>query len=106
MPADLEPVRAEITDTISQYVFANRVIDARQRQRVRFRKQVTLDPDFKALWDRISQRTKYRVSFVGRCSLLLPLRRLPTACPDCAGEGPFAPSRSNTRRRDWHRQDH
>jgi type III restriction enzyme len=29
---------------------------------VRFRKHVALEPDFKALWERISKRTKYRVS--------------------------------------------
>jgi type III restriction enzyme len=62
VPTDLDTLRAEITDTISKYVFANRVINAKKRQKVRFSKQVTLDPAFKQLWDRISQRTKYRVS--------------------------------------------
>lgn len=62
VPGYLEPLRAEITDTISRYVFANRIINAKKRQKVRFSKQVTLDPQFKQLWDQISQRTKYRVS--------------------------------------------
>ena len=62
VPAGFELIRAEITDAISQFVFANRIINAKKRQTVRFRKQVILDPDFKALWDRISKRTKYRVS--------------------------------------------
>lgn len=62
VPAGMEPIRAEITDAISRYVFANRIVNAKKRQRVRFRKQVMLDSDFKALWDRISKRTKYRVS--------------------------------------------
>ena len=62
VPADVVPLRAEITDAVSRYVFANRIINARKRQTVRFRKQVSLDPDFKELWDRISKRTKYRVS--------------------------------------------
>ena len=62
VPADLTPIRAEITDAVSRYVFANRIINARNRQTVRFRKHVSLDPDFKSLWDRISKRTKYRVS--------------------------------------------
>lgn len=62
VPAGLEAIRAEITDAISQFVFANRIINARKRQVVRFRKQVSLDPDFKELWERISKRTKYRVS--------------------------------------------
>jgi type III restriction enzyme len=62
VPDGLEPLRAQITDTVSRYVFANRVINAKKRKQVRFHKQVTLDPAFKELWDRISQRTKYRVS--------------------------------------------
>jgi len=62
VPSDVAPLGAEITDAISRYVFANRIINSRKRQTVRFRKHVALDPDFKALWDRISKRTKYRVS--------------------------------------------
>lgn len=62
VPEGFKAIRAQITDTISKFVFANRVINAKKRQKVRFRKQVTLEPGFKALWDRISQRTKYRVS--------------------------------------------
>ena len=62
VPAGFEPIRAQITDTISKFVFANRVINAKKRQKVKFRKQVTLDPEFKELWDRISKRTRYRVS--------------------------------------------
>ena len=65
VPAEFESIRAEITDAVSRFVFANRIINARKRQTVRFRKQVSLDPDFKALWDRISKRTKYRVSLSG-----------------------------------------
>ena len=62
VPEGFEPIRGQITDTISKFVFANRITNAKKRQRVKFRKQVTLDPDFKALWERISKRTKYRVS--------------------------------------------
>ena len=62
VPADLTLLRAEITDAVSRYVFANRIINARKRQSIHFRKQVSLDPDFEELWDRISKRTKYRVS--------------------------------------------
>jgi type III restriction enzyme len=62
LPDPFVPIRAEITDAVSRFVFANRIIDAKRRQAVRFRKQVTLDPDFVGLWERISKRTKYRVS--------------------------------------------
>jgi type III restriction enzyme len=62
VPEEMEPIRAEITDAISRYVFANRIMNAKKRTTVRFRKQVMLGADFKELWDRISKRTKYRVS--------------------------------------------
>ena len=62
VPAELQSLRGQITDTISRYLFVNRVGNARKREIVRFSKQVALDPGFKELWDRISQRTKYRVS--------------------------------------------
>ncbi len=62
VPDGLADLGAQITDTVSKYVFANRVTNAKKRKRIRFRKQVTLDPGFKELWARINQRTKYRVS--------------------------------------------
>jgi type III restriction enzyme len=62
VPDGMEPIRAEITDAISRFVFANRIVNAKKRQAVRFSKHVMLDSDFKGLWDRISKRTKYRVS--------------------------------------------
>lgn len=62
VPSQLEAIGAEITDTVSRYVFANRIVNAKHRQGVRFKKQVMLDRDFAALWDRISKRTRYRVS--------------------------------------------
>ena len=55
-------LRAEITDAVSRFVFANRIINAKKRQTVKFRKHVTLDAGFQELWNRISKRTKYRVS--------------------------------------------
>lgn len=62
VPEGMEAVRAEITDAISRFVFADRIVDAKKRHAVRFRKQVMLCSDFKELWDRISKRTRYRVS--------------------------------------------
>ena len=62
VPVEFEPIRAEIVDTIAKFVFSNRIINARKRQQIHFQKRVTLDPAFKELWERISRRTKYRVS--------------------------------------------
>jgi len=81
VPIKLEPLQAEITDTISRYVFANRIINAKKRQKVHFSKQVTLDPEFKQLWDRISQRTKYRVSLSSDELVAVAAEAIATAPP-------------------------
>lgn len=39
------------------------VQNARERRTLRFKKEVLLDADFQALWERIRPRTRYRVSF-------------------------------------------
>jgi type III restriction enzyme len=90
VPVGLEPIRAQITDTISKFVFANRVTNAKKRQKVRFRKQVTLDPEFKELWDRISKRTKYRVS-------LSTEDLVKHAAVDIAGAEPIGPPKVRVR---------
>lgn len=57
---DLKPA---IIDEIQKYVFTNRIPNVREKRPVRFRKEVHLSDDFKALWDKIKQRTRYRVVF-------------------------------------------
>lgn len=57
---DLKP---EIVDAISRRLFRNRIVDARERRRLEFRKEVFLDDHFRELWNRIKHRTRYRVSF-------------------------------------------
>ena len=81
VPIGVQPLRAEITDTILRYVFANRIVNAKKRQKVRFSKQVTLDPEFKELWDRISQRTKYRVSLSSDELVTVAAEAMATAPP-------------------------
>jgi type III restriction enzyme len=63
VPAEYEELRPAIVDAVNQYLFANRVVNARRRQEVRFRKEVLLDPEFEALWNKVSQRTRYRIAF-------------------------------------------
>lgn len=57
---DLMP---EIIDEVSKKVFKNRVVNARERRALKLRKEVYLSDDFKALWDKIKHRTRYRVAF-------------------------------------------
>ncbi|CAN5593000.1 DEAD/DEAH box helicase family protein [soil metagenome] len=63
VPPQFEEARAQIVDVMNKYVFSNRFVDARRRQQITLRKEVLLDPEFEQLWNRVSQRTRYRISF-------------------------------------------
>ncbi len=56
-------IKANIIDEMQRFVFKNRVVNARERHKLTFKKKVYLSDDFKALWGKIKQRTRYRVSF-------------------------------------------
>ena len=58
--ADLRP---DVVDEVKKKVFENRVVNTRERRKLKFRKEVYLSEGFKALWDKIKQRTRYRVEF-------------------------------------------
>lgn len=60
---DFADIRPAIIDEMNKRLFKNRVVNARERKAVRFRKEVQLSPYFQELWQRISQRTRYRVKF-------------------------------------------
>lgn len=61
--AGFEDLRASISDEINRKVFKNRIVNARDRRELKFRKEVQLSEDFQKLWDKIKQRTRYRVKF-------------------------------------------
>ncbi len=56
-------IKSAIIDEIQRYIFKHRVVNVRDRQRLQFNKQVSLSPEFVALWDKIKYRTRYRVTF-------------------------------------------
>lgn len=56
-------LKAEIIDEINRKVFKNRIVNARDRRELKFRKEVHLSEDFQALWEKIKHRTRYRVTF-------------------------------------------
>lgn len=62
IPPEYAGARSDITRVIEKHVTPIEIKNARKRQTVRFHKRVTLDPGFRALWDRVSTRTRYRVS--------------------------------------------
>ena len=63
LPPMFDDMRAPILDEMKRYVFKNRIANADKKRDVRFNKQVHLREDFRELWTRISQRTRYRVHF-------------------------------------------
>jgi type III restriction enzyme len=56
-------LKAEIIDEINRKVFRNRIVNARDRRELKFRKEVQLSEDFRVLWEKIKHRTRYRVTF-------------------------------------------
>ena len=58
-----EPMRASILDEMQKYIFRNRIVDVREKRSLRFKKEVTLTPEFEELWKRISKKTSYAVEF-------------------------------------------
>jgi type III restriction enzyme len=60
---EFEDLRSAIVDEMRKYVFKNRIANAHKKQNVAFNKQVHLREDFRELWTRISQKTRYRVHF-------------------------------------------
>jgi len=63
VPNDYKSLENEIIDRLRSFMFAGRVKDARGRTAVTYNKRVELNPDFKALWDKISQKTRYAIHF-------------------------------------------
>ena len=64
LPDNLVHMRAQVIDELKKYVFKNRVVNAKKDPRIlKLRKDITLDPTFKELWAKISQRTCFRVQF-------------------------------------------
>jgi type III restriction enzyme len=63
VPKEFENLKAAIVDEINRKLFKNRIVNARDRRELKFRKEVQLSPEFQALWDKIKHRTRYRVTF-------------------------------------------
>ncbi len=63
VPPEFADLRFQIVDEINRKVLKNRIVNARDRRELRFRKEVQLSPDFQVLWEKIKHRTRYRVTF-------------------------------------------
>lgn len=60
---DLEGLEAQVIDIMREVSIASIVKPVRKRRTRKLNKQVYLDPEFEQLWEKISPRTTYSVSF-------------------------------------------
>ncbi len=63
LPHAYQPMESDIIDTLRSFMFDGRIKDARARTAITYNKRVELNPDFRALWDKISQKTRYAIAF-------------------------------------------
>ncbi len=60
---DHDDIAKAVKDELRRYLISRHVRPTRDKRTLSFRKQVHMGEDFKKLWDRISQKTRYRVEF-------------------------------------------
>jgi len=63
LPEHYASLEEPIINRMRKFLPRDFVKDARKRQTVSYNKRVELNADFKELWDKISQKTKYSVEF-------------------------------------------
>lgn len=63
LPAQFVGMDEAVISRMKKFLPRDFVKDARKRQKVTYNKRVELNPDFKILWDKISQKTRYSVEF-------------------------------------------
>jgi len=63
MPAGYEDLASAVTDVLSSYQLERHVKRARDERKNHLKKSVVLNPEFRALWERIKPKTTFRVEF-------------------------------------------
>jgi len=63
LPQKYTGLEEAVVNRMRKFLPRDFVKDARKRQSVSYNKRIELNPDFKILWDKISQRTRYSVEF-------------------------------------------
>lgn len=63
LPEGLEPLRNAIIDRMKSYDLGDRIVNGREKKKLVYNKRIELNEDFKKLWNKISQKTRYRVKF-------------------------------------------
>ena len=63
LPADFTGMEEAVISRMKRFLPRDFVQNARKRKKVSYNKRVELNPEFKILWDKISQKTRYSVEF-------------------------------------------
>ena len=63
LPEEFEQLASGVAEEMKRYLFSGRVVNARDKELITYTKRVEMNPDFQVLWDKISQKTRYRVTF-------------------------------------------
>lgn len=63
LPPEMTGLEAAVVDVLSAHQIDRHIRKETDEKSNRLKKQVILDPDFEALWDRIKPKTTYRVEF-------------------------------------------
>jgi type III restriction enzyme len=81
VPEDWQDATAQVIDRLKRSDLRSRIKNARDRQSITYNKRVALDEPFQELWQRISQRTRYRVEFSSDELIDDAVRRIQEASP-------------------------
>ncbi len=85
LPEEFTDLTPSIVDEVRRYLFKDRVVNARKKEKLTFNKRIQLREDFQELWERIKPKTRYRVHFetpqlitnaVARLKLIEPVQPL------------------------------
>ena len=63
LPEEFTAIKDPIIDRMKKFLPRDFVQNGRDRKKVTYNKRVELNPDFKELWNKISQKTRYSVEF-------------------------------------------
>jgi type III restriction enzyme len=63
LPEEFESQKSSILSTMKKFMIEERIGNAKERRGIAFNKRVQLSDDFQELWKRISQKTRYRVTY-------------------------------------------
>ena len=63
LPPEFEAMRPVIVDEMKRYIFKNRLVNSRDKKKLKYNKRIELNDDFKALWEKINKKTRYHVEF-------------------------------------------